>query len=80
MPIGTIRQHRDWKGGTQKEAAKAIGCSVNGFFNYENGLAEISFAKIVKFANWVGCNVSDIIVPVIVKKESKQPLENKVDD
>lgn len=62
MPKGTLSQHRGWHNKSQEDVARATGVSVNSVSNYENGKNDPKFTFIQRFADWLGIDVSDIIV------------------
>lgn len=62
MSRGTIAQHRGWHNKSQEDVARATGVSVNTVSNYENGKSDPKFSFVQRFADWIGIDVSDIIV------------------
>lgn len=67
MSKGTMAQHRKWCNKSQEDVAKALGVTENSVFNYENGKREPKFTYVLKFADWLGISIADIIVEPIKK-------------
>jgi len=56
----TIEQWRKLKGLTQEEVAEQLGISLNNYSAKEQGKRDFKFNEIIKFANIVGVQSSDI--------------------
>ena len=58
---GTIKQHRTWKGITQKEMADALGVVRQTYINWETRPMSLTIDKAFKIADILGVDINDIV-------------------
>jgi DNA-binding XRE family transcriptional regulator len=58
---GTIKQHRTWKGITQKEKADALGVVRQTYINWETRPMSLTIDKAFKIADILGVDINDIV-------------------
>ncbi len=56
-----LRELREQSGKTRADVAAALGVSVSGFSNYENGNRKIGIEQVLVLANIYGENAEEII-------------------
>lgn len=58
---GTIKQHRTWKGMTQREMADALGVVRQTYINWETKPTSLTIDKAFKIAEILGVDINDFI-------------------
>ncbi|MDU2282268.1 helix-turn-helix transcriptional regulator [Clostridium sp.] len=56
----TLRQLREKNALSLREVADAIGCSKQGYWNYEKGIRKLPFDKAKKLSNFYQISIDEI--------------------
>ena len=73
----TLRELREQSGKTRADVAAALGVSVSGFSNYENGNRKIGIEQVLVLANIYGETAEEIIKAQINSRQTAR-LNNRM--